>query len=265
MADSGRYKVIEMNELVTVIIPAYRHEQYVREAIQSVLTQTYRNWELILIDDNSPDNTYQVACDLLANEDRATLIKKEQNRGLVDSLNIGIAKARGKYISFLASDDAWLPGFLEISMGVANEHPSAIVFSEAVGSKGYFKNGGIITAAKMHKVLLKTNPVLSVGCLYPAEFLKGLIDIDTSIYMEDYFIRWHSVFAGFDHYGTRQELVRYRQPVGAMSKNKKKIISARLSLFRCISPNLSWFDRATYFASISYRNLRSIGSILMGR
>lgn len=89
--------------LVTVIVPSYNHEQYVSRAIESVVAQSYRNIELIAIDDGSKDRSVQILTGL-ADKHGFTFIARE-NRGLARTLNDGIALAQGKYISFVASDD----------------------------------------------------------------------------------------------------------------------------------------------------------------
>lgn len=97
--------------IVTVIIPSYNHARYVKKAILSVTTQTYGNIELIVIDDGSKDESQKII-HALATEFDFTYITRE-NRGLSKTLNEGIALAKGKYISFLASDDYYMPQRIE--------------------------------------------------------------------------------------------------------------------------------------------------------
>lgn len=97
--------------LVTVIVPSYNHEQYVSRAIESVVAQSYRNIEIIAIDDGSKDLSVQIIASL-ADKHEFTFIARE-NRGLARTLNDGIALAQGKYISFVASDDYYYPSRIE--------------------------------------------------------------------------------------------------------------------------------------------------------
>ena len=101
---------------VSVIMPAYNMERYIGDAIRSVQQQTYTNWELILVDDCSPDNSAQVIESEIAKiEDDACihLIRKEQNEGAARARNTGIDAAHGRYIAFLDADDAWTSCFCE--------------------------------------------------------------------------------------------------------------------------------------------------------
>lgn len=101
-----------MNELISVIIPVYKVEAYLTACVESVLAQTYRNIEVILIDDGSPDQCPQMCDEFAAKDSRIRVIHKE-NGGLSSARNAGIDAARGKYLAFIDSDDLWTPLFLE--------------------------------------------------------------------------------------------------------------------------------------------------------
>ncbi len=103
-------KVINQS-LVSVIIPTYNHAEYLREAIVSVKTQTYKNWELIIINNFSDDNTIEIVESF--NDERIKLINFSNKGIIAASRNIGLQKAKGEYIAFLDSDDIWSPNKLE--------------------------------------------------------------------------------------------------------------------------------------------------------
>jgi len=113
-----------MGELakVSVIIPAYNRVDYIDQTIMSVLEQTYSNVELIVVDDGSTDGTYEK---IKSYGDRLTLLthKSHENRGQSAAINLGIAKAGGKYIAILDSDDYWELNKLEIQVGYLEKHP----------------------------------------------------------------------------------------------------------------------------------------------
>lgn len=103
-----------MSDLISIIIPAYNHAHFLPRAINSVKAQTYRNWEVIIVDNNSTDNTDEVLS-LFVNQRIKTY--KINNDGIIArSRNLGIERANGKYIAFLDSDDWWAPKKLEKSM-----------------------------------------------------------------------------------------------------------------------------------------------------
>ena len=102
-----------MSDLVTVITPMYNSGKYIEETLESVISQTYENWELFIIDDGSSDNCVELVSDFKKNDDRIKLIINEENQGAATSRNIGIREANGRYIAFLDSDDLWVPTKLE--------------------------------------------------------------------------------------------------------------------------------------------------------
>lgn len=100
-----------MNDLVSIIMPSYNTASYIRETIQSVLDQTYQNWELIIVDDCSTDNTDEVIASI--QDERIRYLKNEKNSGAAVSRNRALREATGRWIAFLDSDDLWMPEKLE--------------------------------------------------------------------------------------------------------------------------------------------------------
>ena len=101
-----------MNDLISIIVPVYKVEAYLTACVESVLAQTYQNFELILVDDGSPDNCPSMCDEFAARDSRIRVIHKE-NGGLSSARNAGIDAANGTYLAFLDSDDLWTPLFLE--------------------------------------------------------------------------------------------------------------------------------------------------------
>ena len=101
--------VMNKNPTVSVIIPTYNRAHLVDRAIQSVLNQTYKDFELIIVDDGSTDNTEDIIKEFQKKDERIKYIRHEENRGGSAARNTGIKAAKGEYIAFLDSDDEWLP------------------------------------------------------------------------------------------------------------------------------------------------------------
>ena len=93
-----------MDELISVVVPAYNMEQYIGECVDSILAQTYRRLEVILVDDGSTDATGRI-CDQYAERDARVVVIHQENRGLPRSRKVGVAAARGAYVGFVDSDD----------------------------------------------------------------------------------------------------------------------------------------------------------------
>ena len=97
--------------LVSIMMPAYNAGKYIRRAIQSVLVQTYENWELIIVDDCSTDNTYEIVANY--KDPRIRILRHEQNMGVGPSRNDALSASRGQWVTVLDADDQWLPERLD--------------------------------------------------------------------------------------------------------------------------------------------------------
>ena len=106
---------MKFTPLISVVIPAYNAEQFLDETLESVLSQTYENWECIIVNDGSTDNTEEIAKKWCEKDTRFRYFYKE-NSGTSDTRNLGIKKARGEYIAFLDADDLYMPNFLDVCL-----------------------------------------------------------------------------------------------------------------------------------------------------
>lgn len=97
-----------MNKLISIILPTYNGSKWLRKAIESVQRQTYTNWELLVIDDGSIDNTAQIVTDLAQKDARIVYIKNERNLGIQKTLNKGLKQAKGEYVARIDDDDQWI-------------------------------------------------------------------------------------------------------------------------------------------------------------
>lgn len=101
-----------LSPLISVIVPVYKVEDYLDECVESIIQQTYNNLDIILVDDGSPDNCPK-KCDEWARRDSRIRVFHKKNGGLSSARNVGVENAKGKYISFIDSDDTILPDFIE--------------------------------------------------------------------------------------------------------------------------------------------------------
>ena len=115
-----------MESLISVIVPVYKVEPYIRQCIDSIVNQTFRNLEIILVDDGSPDDCGNI-CDEYATKDKRIKVFHKQNGGLSDARNYGVARATGEYLSFVDSDDWIEPDMFEALVNVAENNKSDIV------------------------------------------------------------------------------------------------------------------------------------------
>ena len=111
---------------VSVLMPTFRHLNFIRRAIESLRAQTLESWELLVIDDASPDDTGRVVAACLA-DSRIRYARLERNVGLGAALNAGLAEARGEYIAYLPSDDVWHAAHLAILAAALDDAPDAVL------------------------------------------------------------------------------------------------------------------------------------------
>lgn len=125
--------------LVSVVMNAYNHEKYISEAIESILNQSFKDLELIIIDDSSHDTTPLIIRKYQTQDSRIRAIFHEKNMGIAETMNECISEAKGKFISFISSDDVWLTAKLEKQLEILKENENALVWSEGevIDGSGY--------------------------------------------------------------------------------------------------------------------------------
>jgi len=201
-----------MNNLVSIITPSFNSSKYIKETVDSVLRQTYENWELIIVDDGSKDSSANIIQDLTNTDTRIKGFYFDKNIGAAEARNIAIQQAKGKYIAFLDSNDLWELEKLEKQISFMQTEDIAFSFStyqpmSEDGSKLY----SIIHAPKIvtYSAYLKNT---IIGCL------TVVIDREKAGNFEMPNIRsshdmalWLLIMKrGFDAYGLDENLARYR-------------------------------------------------------
>lgn len=146
---------------VSVIVPIYNVERYIESTIQSVLNQTYQNFELLIVDDGSPDRSVEICKQFT--DPRVALIR-QANRGLAGARNTGICQSQGTYIAFLDGDDIWLPNKLEKHIHHLENSPSVgLSFSRSEFMDESGNRSGTYTRSKLTEItpldLLRDNPI----------------------------------------------------------------------------------------------------------
>lgn len=223
-----------MAGLVSIIMPSYNTASFIAESIQSVLEQSYKDWELIIVDDCSPDNTDDVVKPYLSDK-RIRYLKNEKNSGAAVSRNRALREAKGKWIAFLDSDDLWMPEKLEkqISFMEKNSYSFSYTNYEEIDVEG--KETGVKVTGP--KKVTKTGMFnyCWLGCLtvmYDAEKI-GLIQIEDIKKNNDYAM-WLKVCKKADCYLLDESLGKYRKGrAGSVSTHSiKTMIGWHYKLFR---------------------------------
>ena len=207
-----------MKELVSIIMPSYNTARFIEETVQSVLCQTYTNWELIIVDDCSTDNTDEVVSKF--DDNRIKYIKNEKNSGAAVSRNRALREAKGKWIAFLDSDDIWLPEKLELQIEFMKKNNYYFSYTGYCEIDEQSQPLGVSVTGP--KKITKTGMYNYCwpGCLtvmYDAEKI-GLVQIEDIKKNNDYAM-WLKACHKADCYLLDKELARYRKRSGSISNH----------------------------------------------
>lgn len=224
-----------MNEpLVSIITPVYNAERFLVDTIKSIQNQTYKNWELVLVDDCSKDKSSDMIKKFQANDDRIRYIKLEKNSGASVSRNTGIKNAKGRFIAFVDSDDIWQPEKLKIQIEYMLENKLGFTFT----SYRYMKEDGRLTkkVAKApkkinYKGLLK-NTIIGCSTVVIDKEIVGEFSMPLVRRGQDT-ATWLQILKTQDYaYGIEKDLVNYRLVGDSLSSNKIKALKRTWNTYR---------------------------------
>ena len=256
-------------ELISIIVPVYNAGNYIEETIRMVEKQTCRNWELILVDDHSTDNSREIIAsyldrrlkergDKLSKAGEIRFITKEKNEGAAMARNTGIDAAVGRYIAFLDADDIWMADKLEKELAFLKEKEAAFVCTAyEFGDELARGTGKIVHVPKVltySKALSRTVIFTTTVMLDTQKTGKELIHMPL-VKSEDTALWWKLLKNGFDAYGLDEVLAIYRRPVKSLSSNKLEAIRRIWYLYR-VQEGLSFWCSAYHFVFWAYRAAR---------
>lgn len=235
-------------KLVSIITPMYNSEKYIRQTIESVLNQTYKEWEMLIIDDCSSDNSANIVNEYVQIDNRIKYIRVKENKGVSNARNVGLQQARGRFIAFLDSDDIWDYSKLENQIQFMIEKDCTITFtSYELIDEDSNKLGKVIKVPNevRYNDLLKGN---IIGCL-TVMIDKSKIDFDIRMSddrHEDY-ILWLSILKkSHIAYGIDKILAQYRKSYTSLSGNKIKSAIWTWNIYRNIE-KISLYKSIYYF------------------
>ncbi len=244
-------------KLISVIMPAYNAEQFVEEAINSILCQTYRNWELIVINDQSTDRTCEIVQAYASRDDRITMVMGA-GRGVAAALNLGIEAAKGDYIARMDADDISLPERFEKQARFLDEHPNIEVC--ATQFQRLYKYNSVPvdnSVVLLENQEIQTNLLFACVIAHPTVmFRRSVFDCgwryDEQVMAEDYDL-WTRMIPKIRFACLPDVLFQYRVSEESISRKKRLLImsSAQRSAKNCIQRvfNLNLTDYNDYFFS----------------
>lgn len=224
---------------VSIIVPVYNAAAYIEETMDSVRAQTYENWELLLVEDGSSDNTDGLISEYIrrTGDVRIRLIRQPSNLGAAKARNRGLQEAQGRYIAYLDADDLWLPQKLEKEIAFMNlpETQAAFAFTGYEFADEYGQGTGTVVKVPgtlTYKQALKNTTIFTSTVMFDTERIsKELLEMPV-IRSEDTALWWKVLRNGYTAYGLNENLVIYRRPKKTLSSNKLEAIRRIWNLYR---------------------------------
>lgn len=211
-----------ISDLVSIVTPSYNSSNYIIETLNSIVSQTYTNWELLIVDDCSTDDTVEVVKEYISEhkEDRIRIFVNEKNSGAAFSRNRALREAKGKWVAFLDSDDLWFPYKLEEQLNFMNANDFHFSYTYYIQiDEDSQPNGKMLIGPKhVSKAMLKCFDWM--GCLtvmYDAE-LVGLVQIPDTIKKRNDYALWLKVIEHVDCYCYKKVCSKYRIRHGSISR-----------------------------------------------
>jgi teichuronic acid biosynthesis glycosyltransferase TuaG len=237
--------------LVSVVMPVHNGEQYLADAIQSVLGQTFVSWELLVSDDGSSDDSVSITRAFCRRDSRISLVTGATRGGPARARNRAIDVARGRWIAFLDCDDVWQPDKLSATLEFAQLNRLALAYTAytRVSVKGSVLIQVLSTAT--YRKLLKSNHIATSTVLVDRELVPDL-RMNEAFQPDDY-IAWLGILKqGLAVGGLQRATTQYRKSRGSHSNNKVKAARRVFRLYRK-QQMLSWPETLWYFGNYAVR------------
>lgn len=236
---------MEIKELASIVLPVYNGEKYLSEAINSCLNQTYQNFELIIVDDYSNDNSLTIAKKYSEKDRRINVISNSENKKLPTTLNVGHHYAKGDFITWTSDDNILKPNFLEHLLGSLIKNQVDVVYS----------NYDIITKDSKLKRIHNTGPTehilfgnkIGASFLYKKELFQKLKGYDESLFLLEDYDFWLRASIKFKFHHLNESLYQYRLHSDSLTSaiqlnedKKMKHEQGVVKMFQNISEEFFW-------------------------
>ncbi len=222
-----------MKPLVSIITPCYNSADFITATLDSIVNQTYKHWELIIVDDKSSDNTIEIIEDFAQPHSNIKLIRLAKNGGVANARNVALDHVTGKYVAFLDSDDVWKPEKLSRQVDFMEEHNLPMTFCayHRIDEAGEIISRKIpVPTSVNYNQLLSHNVIIFSTSLT----LKSAIgDLKFKKAGHEDWIFWLDLFKKCGKgYGINEPLALYRIRSNSVSSNKLKVIGYTWKILR---------------------------------
>ncbi|MGN0163993.1 MAG: glycosyltransferase family 2 protein [Candidatus Ornithomonoglobus sp.] len=248
-----------MSDLVSIITPVYNSEKYIRETIDSVIGQSYTNWEMLLVDDCSKDNSAAIIQEYAEKDNRIKYISLEVNSGAAAARNRGLEEAEGRYIAYLDADDIWLRDKLtrQIEFMNVNNVSFSCCDYDKIEEDGTILNKVVhMPKTITYNQLLRNTIIQTVGVIVDLKYVDKKLLVMPNVRRGQDSATWLQMLrSGVEFYGQNEVLALYRRVPQSLSANKLNAMKRtwylyrgveKLGLFKSIFCLIGW----AYHASV---------------
>lgn len=218
--------------LVSIITPSYNCSKYIGKTIESIISQTYKNWELLVVDDCSTDNSRDIITGYSLIDCRIKLIKLDKNSGAGVARNVAIEAAKGKFIAFLDSDDVWFSDKLEKQLNFMALKDCAMSHTSYMTCDDDDNITGIVVCRKREslKSMCKDDKMGFLTVIYDVS-KTGKVFMPELRKRQDWALKLKVLKVCKYAYGMKEPLAYYRKRVGSISNNKFSLIKYNIAVF----------------------------------
>jgi len=224
---------VSQRDKISIVMPMFNSESTVRRSVESVIRQSFENWELIIVDDNSDDKSVNIVEGLSEMDSRVKLVRSYINRGAGETRNIAVSAAEGQYIAFLDADDIWYPNKLETQLGYMQRLiiPLSASNFDIQTEAGISKASSNVPQIVEYQHLLKENVIGCLTAMYDTQYF-GKRYFPELRKRQDYAL-WLELLRDCDSCHVIQEpLACYTRRSGSVSSNKLEMIAWNYRMFR---------------------------------
>lgn len=237
---------MDMNtqKLVSIIMPSYNSGAWIKDTIACVQAQTYGNWELIISDDASSDNTVELVEDEARKDSRIHVIKALENQGAAKARNRALAEAKGRYIAYLDSDDLWTEEKLEHQLSYMTENGIVMCYTsyDLINEFGEYKKTIHVPEKVTYDSYLKRPITCTHSILLDSNAINKNLMVMPNLRRGQDGATWLQILkTGIVGYGLDESLAKYRRHEGSLSSNKFKAIKRMWYIYRKVEKLPLWY------------------------
>ena len=213
-------------KLISIVLPVYNGAAYMADSVESILNQTYQNWELIIVNDCSTDDTLEIARAYQKKDTRIRVVSNERNLKLPSTLNVGFAEAKGEYYTWTSDDNMYMPEALSrLSQELDRDSDCVMVYSNVTDIDADGKE--IATVKRLSPEYIVAGNVIGASFLYRSETARQIGGYDASLFLAEDYDYWIRIYCAGKIKNIDERLYYYRRHAGSLTETKRALIGTQ--------------------------------------